>query len=283
MLDHFLTLSLGLGAALGSSRLSVPSQPGPALVEVGQQAAPAAGHLSQVAVIGASASAGFLLPSNLSRAIEQLLVAEHRPVLHTADSRFFLAPRGYGEWQVTRAVGSDATLVLAVDYLFWFGYGHVRSEDSRLEQLEFGLSQLERFECPVLTSTLPDMSAALGKMLWPGQVPEPATLQKLNERIEAWAAERDNVVLLSLPDLLARLKAGEPQVIGGSAWPEESNARLLLWDELHPNVEGLALLACKALERLQEAGVVDAESIDLDPERVAGPLRARLEKIVAPR
>ena len=237
--------------------------------------------LERVAVIGASASAGFMLPGDLGEALDLLITAPHERVLSLASSRFFANPEGYAVSQIAEAQRSKPTAVVALDFLFWFSYGAVPGERDRISRLERGLKFLESFECPVLTSTIPDMRAATGKMLWPRQVPTPETLSKLNERIEQWAISRSNVVLVSLPTWHAQLVAGEPFEISGKTWPRVPGAPLLQHDQLHPNVDGLALIACKVLESLVEAGLkIDPEGLALDPARVAEPLQGRLKSIV---
>ena len=244
----------------------------------------APGALERVAVIGASASAGFLLPTDLGEAIELLIDCEHEPVLRVASSRFFTDPLRYGENQIRRAQAREPTTVVAIDFLFWFTYGFVAREENRARLLERGLEFLDGFECPVLTSTVPDMRGAVGKMLWPGQVPAPETLDQLNLRIADWASQRSNVVLVSLPEWHAQLLSDEPFDVAGKRWPPTPGAPLLQYDNLHPNVDGISLIACKVLESLIEAGTgVDPQAVRLDPERVARPVHERMRAIVSPR
>ena len=247
-------------------------------------AAEASGALRRVAVLGASASAGFLLPTDLGEALELLIACEHQPVLSTATSSFFTAPDMYARIQVAQAQTLEPTTVIGIDFLFWFTYGAVGGDTNRPQLLERGLPYLDSFDCPVLTSTVPDMRAAVGRMLWPNQVPAPETLAALNRRIEAWAAERDNVVLVSLPEWHAQLVAREGFEIGGKPWPRTPDAPLLQYDQLHPNADGLALLACKVLESLIRGGAgVAPEDVRLDPALVADPVHARMQAIVGDR
>jgi len=244
----------------------------------------AAGALERVAVIGASASAGFLLPTDLGETLDWLLDCEHEPVLAVASSRFFLDPYGNARRQVAAAEAAEASAVVALDFLFWFSYGLVANESDRLRLLESGLEFLESFDCPLLTSTVPDMRASTGKMLMAAQVPSVETLQKLNQRIEEWAAGRPNVVLVHLPRWHTRFLAGERFDVDGIQWPPRPTDSLLLWDQLHPTIEGLSLLSCKILEHLAEASPeIDRRAIRLDPRRVAGPLHARMKSIMGRR
>lgn len=289
-------LFFGLSAALlplGSPEapsLSTPATrvaPRPSTWAAGPVRAVRAGEsnpLQRVVVIGASASAGFMLPSDLGEALDLLMVADHRPVLSLANSRFFTAPDAYAQQQIAIAQANEPTCVIALDFLFWFTYGHVGGDANRARLLERGLAYLESFDCPVLTSTVPDMRAAVGRMLWPGQVPAAQTLAELNLRIEEWALEQPDVVLVSLPEWHAQLVSNEGFEVAGRPWPAVEGAPLLQYDQLHPNADGLALLACKVLESLVVGGVpLESQAFELDPARVAGPVKARLESIVRER
>ena len=212
----------------------------------------------------------------LADALDALIVGDHEPVRALAEPMFFLAPEPAADRQVRAALERPATLVVAVDFLFWFGYGLVLEEDDRLELLERGLERLDRLACPLVVATVPEMREAIGKMLLEAQVPSPATLDAIEERILAWAAERPRVAVLALPELVTLLRAGEPFVIGGSRWPESADVPLLLPDELHPTVDGLAGLACQVGELVVARGMVPAEALRIDPSAVARELRRRI-------
>lgn len=242
------------------------------------------GPLERIAVIGASASAGFLLPTDLGEALDWLLACEHDPVLGLASSQFFLDPFGHARRQIGAAKAADASAVVALDFLFWFGYGVVAPESERLRLLEDGLDFLATFDCPLLTSTIPDMRASTGKMLTAAQVPGVGTLRALNERIEAWAASHPNVVLVRLPSWHDQFLAGERFEVDGVLWPPRPTDSLLLWDQLHPTIDGLALLSCKVLEHLVGGcEEIDRRAVRLDPRLVADPLHARMRSIMARR
>jgi len=197
-------------APLSSASAEVP-------VEIpGEQPANATAVLSapllqRVFMIGASASSGFLLqadvgvPTSLTDVLEAALVSEHEPVQASTSLSFFLSPLASGEKQIDKALAYEPTLLLALDFLFWFGYGRVASEDARLERLEQGLWLLDKLEGPLVVCDLPDMSAALDgrgpfgvPMLRPSQIPRGATLERLNAMLAAWAAERGDVIVVPL-------------------------------------------------------------------------------------
>src|SRR6185369_6728092 len=88
---------------------------------------------SRVVVIGASASGGFVLSEpfggatttkcKLNYYLDAALAAPHAPVKNLGTAMFFLNPDALGPQQVEAATNARPTLVVAVDFLFWFCYG----------------------------------------------------------------------------------------------------------------------------------------------------------------
>lgn len=151
-------------------------------LEDGSTAQPAAGLLARIAVMGSSASNGFGLtrevgrPVSLGDVLDQALVAPHELVADATNSMFFMSPENVGEQLLEDTLAARPTLVVAVDYLFWFAYGYVQ-EEQRPALFERGLANLDRVECTLLVGDLPDMSSAIGGgMLLEPQVPKAATL-----------------------------------------------------------------------------------------------------------
>ena len=225
----------------------------------------------QVAVIGASASAGFGTSTSMTDALELIVKAEHEPIVHTATGMFFLAPERTAKKQLAETLAADPSIVVALDFLFWFTYGSF-PEAERMAFLEEGLALLEEVECPLVIGTVPDMSAAVGKMLSRRQVPTPETLAAANARILQWAEDRGSVVIISLPDLLANLKASKPFVIHGELWSPPAGVELLQWDQLHPTVTGLASMACYIAGSIAESFGLNANDLVLDADEVAAQL-----------
>jgi len=212
----------------------------------------------RVVVVGASAAAGFGTAREaggtdvpLGRFLEPMLRRDHEEVLDPGDALFFLNPRGKGRSQVELAREEEPTLLVAVDFLFWFTYGLPPGDrdpmEWRLELLEEGLELLGDFSCPVLVAEVPDMRRAIGTMLLAEQVPAPAELARLNRRIREWAAGHPEVVLVPLAAELERLRE---QDVGRR---ERGEPPLLQWDHLHPTLPGLARLAALCLESLRES------------------------------
>ncbi len=212
----------------------------------------------RIVVIGASASAGFNTgreagrTANLAKVIEAMLKVEHDKVVNVSSGFFFMNPRWMGTQSVRRAVGVKATLVVAIDYLFWFGYG-AKSEERRLEDLDAGLQYISELKCPILLSRIPDMKASVGKMLSARQVPAPETLEKLNNRIDAWASVRNNIVMVPMAEFVNDLRAGKGISVSDISYPPGSIRKLLQRDELHPTLEGLAAVTALSFIRFCES------------------------------
>src|SRR5262249_14757945 len=191
-------MKLSLASFVLGCALLLPQEP-----RVAPAAAPASTPVRATArpvVIGASLSAGFCLTHTFAQAFEASLAGTHEPVRSHASELLFLDARHTGANEAGEAADDVPSLVLAVDFLFWFGYGTfdaegggIDDEDERVALLERGLKLLEDFECPLVVSDFPDMSAAIGPMLVAEQVPKPETLARLSKRVREWAAPRKNV------------------------------------------------------------------------------------------
>lgn len=224
--------------------------------------------------IGASATAGFgviitdpetkkrSLPLPLSAAFAGVVTNRKSDTVYrnVGSSLFFLSPVLTGTAQIDRAVEMKPSLVVGIDYLFWFAYGDdngkggkIAAESERLEKLKLGFAQLERLggEVPIVVGDLPNMSAAIGKMLSREQVPDPATLDSLNAAIREWAKARPNVIPFPLAELVTKLKSGETIVMSGMEFKREGG-RLLQSDELHPTARGSIAMGLRVAELVQQ-------------------------------
>ncbi|MFM7280757.1 MAG: hypothetical protein ACKO32_03155 [Planctomycetia bacterium] len=229
----------------------------------------------EVHVLGASVSAGFGLKEgdHLGRMIAVSLPEGTPPPKVHASGMAFLDPEGHADRSLEKILNGDASLVVAIDYLFWFGYGRKwGSEEGRVQALELGLKRLEKLSCPILLGDFPDMSSAVEApipMLPAAAVPKPETLVKLNERLRAWAKDRKNVMLVPLAGLMDQLLRDQAITLGPNQWPAGTAKQLLQKDGLHPTLEGTLavwLLAdsvlearspeYKAMARVHEVGVL---------------------------
>jgi hypothetical protein len=252
----------------------------PSMAQVAPAPAPRAAGLPsastkavRVAVIGASASAGFGCVMREKRAdgdyalgfrlIDMIRLACPELEIVSSDMSsgfFFLAPLRNGATAATRAAEFKPDCVIALDFLFWYCYGDdspkggpLASEAERLEKLERGLKELERFDVPVLVGDLPDMSPAVGKMLSAAQMPEKATIAKANARFLEWAKGRDNVRVVPLADMQRQLMNDRALEIRGVRLESTKEQPLLQRDQLHPAPAGLAGLACAIAAEMKEA------------------------------
>jgi hypothetical protein len=296
-----LALLASCAAGGGSSgdvapQAAIPA-PDPRPIEAPPAAVPAVATsaiLERPVVIGASLSAGFGLYHEvgevvtLADVVDAALAAPHGPVQGFGNGFFFQAPLERGHEQIERARSQDPTLVVALDFLFWFGYGMPLTEPERLALLERGLELLGAVECPLLVGDFPDMRAALEsdfeilgqRMIYPAQVPAPATLALLNARLRAWAAERANVVVAPLAEFAALTNAGAELEFRGRTLAG-GRAAFLQRDLLHPNLAGACATALLALDALAQAcagGALDQRAVDWDFEA----LRERIWEAAAP-
>lgn len=242
--------------------------------------APAA--LQRLAVVGASLSDGYQVRHDLAAVLDALVRPPHGPVTKSATVFFFANPLETGPGELELASFEEPTALVAVDFLFWYGYGTVNadgqaltSEAERLVLLEKGLALFEDFDCPVVVGDFPDMSDSIGKMLTEAQVPAPETLELLNARLHAWAAEREHVAVVPLAKTVETLRSGEPFTIEGLAYPADSTARLLQSDLLHPTQEGMVVIARLVARALVDLGAAADQDFHADVESVLTALDAR--------
>lgn len=226
---------------------------------------------------------------NLGDVMECTLITPHDKIQTQADLLFFMNSMDIGPKLLQRAKGRKPTAIIGLDFLFWFGYGDanrnyqpIASEDQRLELLEEGLKLLEPLECPIVVGDFPDMSAAVGGMLTPQQMPKPETLVRLNARLREWAKGHPNVAIAPLADLIERMRKNEAFSIGQARWPAGSASLLLQPDQLHPTAEGLVALGQMVAESLRSLGDAPPESFDHDPAHVLAALRKLAADRAAP-
>jgi hypothetical protein len=251
----------------------------------------------RVAVIGASASAGFGCVYRETRddgeyaasfrLIDMVKLACPELSLVTTDVSsgfFFLKPVANGAQAAKRAREFKPDCVLALDFLFWYCYGDdapdgkaLTSEAQRLEKLEAGLKELESLEGPILVGDLPDMSPAVGKMLSPTQMPKQETLAEANARLAEWAKGRTNVRVLPLASMQRQLMEQNSLEIDGKKLTPTKDLPLLQRDALHPAPLGMAGLACAVASELKDAVRAPDDGCEPEPgqtiERARGELK----------
>jgi len=88
---------------------------------------------ARIVIIGASVSHGFTLAEPfdgpktkeyaLDRYLNAALLAPHEPVRNLANAMFFMLPDDMGHTQIRQALTNHPTLVIGIDFPFWFCYG----------------------------------------------------------------------------------------------------------------------------------------------------------------
>lgn len=242
--------------------------------------------LAKVAIVGASVSAGYGLdPSaapalgetskvNLARIVDASIVGAHATPIDQSDLMFFAAAKATAKRSVKAAVAAKPSLVVALDYVFWFGYGD-GDPKQRLERLADGLKVLESARCPVLLGDFPDFNGAKvdPMMLPPSSIPSKDVLAKLNAACRAWAQGRENVIVVPVGELFRKLAAGETLEVGGNALGADARARLMQRDGLHPTLEGTCALWALAVDAWLATKPLDVDASALLLE--LGPLAAK--------
>lgn len=225
-------------------------------------------------IIGASLSDGFHVRGMgapfASRRSERLglhhhlkaaITAEHGPFLNLGSNWTFLATEGKGKYQVKRALKVEATVVFAIDFLFWYLSAEPKQRGrgfrdlTRLEFFEKGLAHLATLKCPVVVGNIPDAKSSIGKILKPEQYAGAETIVKANARLVAWLKDHPNIALLDLHRFHQLASTNQEMEVVGQTIPEGQTRKLYLqWDELHPTPTGASAIAKVALDALEKHG-----------------------------
>src|ERR1017187_4912787 len=98
----------------------------------------------RIVMVGASVSAGFTESElfggprtpqyRLSRYVDAALLMPHEPVQNVGNAMFFMAPEEAGRRQIEQAIKTGPTMVVGIDFLFWFCYGNVPTNEDRLQR-----------------------------------------------------------------------------------------------------------------------------------------------------
>ncbi len=234
---------------------------------------------SRIVMIGASASAGFnesepfggpvTSQLRLNRYLDASILPSHEPVRNLSTALFFMQPDAQGQSQSQRALQSDPTLLVALDFLFWFCYGDGTTDKDRLDRFDKGLKLLEPFHCPLIVGDLPDASAAVERMLTPDEIPSPAALSAANHRLKEWAATRKQTVVVPLSSFMRNAIANKPVTVHGHTLAEGKTRVLLQDDKLHPSAAGCAVLALAIFDNfLSSQTALSASDIRWDAKEV---------------
>lgn len=218
---------------------------------------------ARIVVIGASASHGFTRTEPyggtntqalaLDLYLDAALLAPHGPVRNFASAMFFMLPDDMGHTQIRQALTNNPTLVIGIDFLFWFCYGHGETDQDRLDHFEKGLKMLESIECPLVVGDIPDASAAVNRMISLREMPSGKVRTAANRRLKEWAAQHKRVTVVSLADFMRAATANKAITVHGFSFDDGTSRALLQRDRLHPSLRGCAALAISILDALVSA------------------------------
>ena len=142
---------------------------------------------------------------------------------------FFRNSRANAESYIQQIIEFNPTLVIGIDFLFWFGYGSIPAgsdvENIQNETvLNFALGLLDSINAPLVVGDLPDVREAVGRLLSQSQVPDERLLKLLNARIYSWAKQHGNVLVLPANEYWKRMMQDEEITILEYTWASrESN------------------------------------------------------------
>ena len=226
-----------------------------------EDAAPSRSPWARIVMIGASASAGYTTSEpfgstnmaryRLSRYVDAALLAPHEPVTNLASALFFLQPETMGRNQIDLTLKLKPTLVLGLDFPFWFCYGNLRTNENRQQRFEIGLQLLEKVPCRVVLGDIPDASAAANGILSEKEIPSADELAAANRRLRAWAEGRSQVILFPLAGFMRAAMGNQAITIHGGTVPAGETRLLIQEDKLHPSAPGCATLAVAILDVIQ--------------------------------
>ncbi len=268
--SHHLNRSFRAGFRPSASRFACLFFAGLLLVSASahaQSSAEAPAPRPKITVIGASVSAGFVdgaltggSPENDSFALPTVLKKMWpdmvRPVVvrHRADKFMFQTPVRTGQNQMRRVLRDDPNVLVAVDFAFWFAYGHQEDSGARLARLEQCLELLDAWQKPMLLGDIPDMTGASPRLLRPAQIPDAETQAALNKRLRGWATTRPHVTVVPLSSWVRELKVEGFAFVGQNGESLRAPAGSLLQsDSLHVTRLGMVILASRLAEVLQAA------------------------------
>jgi len=227
--------------------------------------------LQRVAVTGASVTAGWgqktppikgsisAYKVTMKNIMEGMIATPHDEVGYFGDMMFFNDPAQYGTKLIDQVIAYDPTLVVAIDFMFWFGYDSTIFTDDlvayKMKSFEYGLQLLDKIQVPIIVGDIPDMHAAIGAMLSSRQVPDAATIANMNMRLRRWAKRHPNVLVVNLHDLVEDLMNDAEIHVYKSVWPAGSQPKLLQKDMLHPTFQGAVAMSLMIPEILGDKGL----------------------------
>lgn len=266
-------------AALGLPVLAQPTSATPRIEILG--ASVSAGYVDLR--VGANGESNDTVP--LLRVLRHIWPRDAVTMGTRSNIAMFRDPLGFGDRQLRQALRSPPDLVVAVDFMFWFGYGSVargdRGREARLQLQAAGLQLLDRLQCPIILGDYPDMAGADARILHPRMIPDEESLAELNRRLHAWAEERARVHIFPLAAWVKQL-VNEGYPLPLEKGPLQAPPLYLLQsDKLHATRLGMALLGYQVQgfirRALPDGHSLVRDSVSLDSIIVAIGAEGELE------
>ncbi len=167
---------------------------------------PVPASLGKPALLGADLSAGAGLQFRLADVLRAGVLGRCEPI-DVSSSGFHLDPSRVGTVAVRCTLEEYPSMVLAVDFLFWYCYSQT-TPAARIAGLEEGIKQLEKFNCPIFVGDLPHLATTASGPFAPRTRPTHAELEELNTRLFDWARHRPRTVILPVSEWVAEYRAG---------------------------------------------------------------------------
>jgi hypothetical protein len=234
---------------------------------------------TRMVIIGASVSRGFTASEPfggprskeyaLDRYLSAAVLAPHDPPQNLANALFFMMPDDMAHEQIRRSLTNQPTLVIGIDFLFWFCYGRGQTDRDRQAHFEKGLKLLEALDCPLIVGDIPDASGAVNRMLSPDEIPSREVREAANRRLKDWAAQHKQVTVVPLAEFMRAVAANRAWSGHDFTLARGTTRSLLQDDRLHPNQRGCAVLAVSILDAFLAAHPsLDASQVRWDPDQV---------------
>jgi hypothetical protein len=233
----------------------------------------------RMVIVGASVSRGFTASEPfggtkskeyaLDRYLSAAVLAPHDPPKNLANALFFVMPDDMGHEQIRQAMTNQPTLVIGIDFLFWFSYGRGQTDRDRQTHFEKGLKLLEALDCPLIVGDIPDASAAVNRMLSPDEIPSREVRESANHRLKDWAAQHKQVTVVPLAEFMRAVASNQSWTGHDFTLARGATRSLLQDDRLHPNQRGCAVLALSIFDAfLAGRSGLEAAQVRWDPDEV---------------
>lgn len=236
--------------------------------------------LERPVIIGASVSDGYEHTERLGGPRSDALALDlylqkafKSPVkeIQNFSNRFcFIHPLGISHRQVSDALETKPTVIIAVDQLFWQLYGNFASAERRLITFKAALKKLDPITCPLIIGNIPDASHSLGKMLAASQIPDMKTVDEANDILNEWVKKRKKTAIIDLSSFMKSCVANKEIKLKHVTYPQGTTKKFLQTDMLHPTAIGAKAISYAVIDSIQT--ITDLKDEDLKLPNVKNPV-----------